>query len=140
MRRSIKSALTAKVVLLTGIAAFSFLGNDPVKAQSVLQDGTAVAGHLVTSPPPAGGPPVGTSCTMVAGSTDTMGQCAATATSAVAVIFNKPFAKAPFCVVLDHTTASGNALVTEPTTTTFVMGTTVSGDKISWHCEGQVGN
>ena len=130
----------AKWGLIAAIALGSFLQSVPGKAQSVIQDGSIVAGHLTVGAPPAGAPPGTTACTLNAGSTDMMGACAATATSGVAVTFIKPFLKAPFCVVLDHTTASGNALATEPTTTTFVLGTTVSGDKISWICLGQQGN
>lgn len=131
-------------ILKAVIAAFGLFGvyTDAYAQQTqVLPDGTVLQGHLtVGQPTGTAAAPATTTCTLVAGSTDAMGQCAATATSGVAVTFAKAWAKAPFCVVLDHTTASGNALATEPNTTTFVMGTTVSGDKISWWCVGQPGN
>lgn len=130
-----RSILKVAFVAFVAIAAAN-----EVRAQSVLQDGSTVQGHLVAATPPGGAPPTVANCTLTAGSTDMIGGCAATAAAGVAVTFNKPFAKAPFCVVLDHTTSSGNALAVEPTTTGFTLGTTVNADKISWICMGQVGN
>lgn len=115
----------------------------PAHAQQTqfLPDGTVMAGHL-TSTQPAGTPalPALTSATVVGSITDFAGGGSATATSGVAVVFAKPFLKPPTCIVLDHTTASGSALATEPTTTGFTLGTTVSGDKFSWICVGAAGN
>jgi len=133
MRRlMLKSALLAAVTL----AAFRF----DVARAATLDDGSVVAGHLTASNPPAVAPPTGTNCTMVAGSTDMAGECAATATSAVAVAFGKAFATRPFCTITDSVTATGINLAAGPSTTGFTMGTTASGDKIRWVCIGQVGN
>ena len=98
-------------------------------AQPALPAGASLGGHLIVG----GVIPVGTTCTIVAGSTDTAGSCAATATSGVAVTFGTPFVSTPFCVVKDRTTASGD-LLTAFTNTGFTMGTTVSADKIQWIC------
>ena len=129
----------ARYVLLGAIAFGACFCGVSSKA-AALEDGSVIAGHLAVGNPPNYGPPTATGCTLNAASTDMAGSCAATATSGVAIAFSKAFASAPFCVVLDHTTASGNALATEPTTTGFTMGTTVSGDKISWVCLGRPGN
>jgi hypothetical protein len=127
--------------LLTSVAVIAIILTSP-PAQCVEQvgDGFQLNGHAVSVNGAGNAPPTTTTCTLNAGSTDLVGGCAATATSGVAVIFGKAFLTAPTCVVLDHTTASGNALATEPTLTTFVLGTTVSGDKITWICMGKQGN
>jgi len=133
MRRFLlKSALFAAVA----IAAFRF---DAAIATN-LEDGAVVSGHLTASNPPTVAPPTGTNCTMVAGSSDMAGECAATATSAVQVTFGKAFAIRPFCTITDSVTATGINLAAGPSTTGFTMGTTASGDKIRWVCIGQVGN
>jgi hypothetical protein len=127
--------------LLSLVSAASLLAMLGIShAAETLGDGVQFNGHITTTNAAGNPVPTTTTCTLVAGSTDTAGACAATATSGVAVIFGKAFLTAPTCVVLDHTTASGNALATEPTTTTFVLGTTVNADKISWICVGKQGN
>lgn len=134
--RKIKDRLRANawpiaiVVLLSGVGI--------VKAVENAGDGFQFLGHVTSvalTPPP-----LGTNCTIVAGSTDFFGSCAATATAAVAVAWGKVYNAAPRCVVLDQTTFSGNALAAGPTTTGFTMGTTVVADKISWICVGGVSN
>lgn len=124
-------------------AAFVGILGCPAYAQQtqILPDGTVMQGHLTASQPSGTIVlPTCTNCTLVAGSTDFSGAAAATATSAVALAFGKVYGKAPSCIVLDHTTPSGNALAVEPTTTGFTLGTTVNADKFSWICVGQPGN
>jgi hypothetical protein len=108
-------------------------------AQSLLQDGTIVQGHLVNGLPPGTAPPTTTTCTLVAGSSDLFGSCAATST-AMAVVWGKPYLVAPKCLVVDQTTAADSTPTTGPTITGFAISTVVSGDKIWWLCFAQPGN
>lgn len=126
--------------ILAAIAIAFALLCAPAHAVENFGDGAQFDGHMTSVNAAGNPPPTTTTCTLVAGSTDLAGACAATATSGVAVIFGKAFLTAPTCIVQDRTTASGTILATEPTTTTFVMGTTVSADKISWICVGKQGN
>jgi hypothetical protein len=124
-------------ILLSGVAALAMLG--AAHAAETLGDGVQFNGHITSTNAAGNPPPTTTSCTLVAGSSDFVGSCAATATSAVAVAFGKAFVTAPTCIVFDAVTFSGNA-ITGPSTTGFTMGTTVSGDKIYWVCVGKQGN
>lgn len=114
------------------IAAF-FLAVLPVSAQTVLQDGSTIFGRLTV----AGAPPVGTGCTIAAGSTDQAGTCTATA-AAGSIAFTKTYNSQPFCVVVDQS-ATPVAVYTQ-TTAQITLTTITSGHIYTWNCMGRSGN
>jgi hypothetical protein len=129
-----------KKLLFAIASAAALMLSQMANAAETAGDGFAFLGHVVSSNSATNPAPSGTSCTMVAGSTDVAGECSATATSGVAVTFGKVFTTRPFCTITDSVTATGINLASGPTTTGFTLGTTASGDKIRWTCLGQQGN
>jgi len=99
-----------------------------------LPNNSTVTGHLVAG---GGNPPVGTTCTMAAGSTDSFGACTTTSTSG-AITFNVPWITAPNCSVTDSTAnAATNAYTVS--TTAITLGTVTSGHLLQYICIGKVG-
>ncbi len=118
----------------SGLLALAFLMFAPVAyAQTVLQDGSVVSGHLTSASPP----PVGVGCTIAAGSTDMAGACLTTATSGT-ITFAKPFATAPVCLVVDITATP--VIVYTISTTAITLGTVTSAHQLRWFCMGNAGN
>lgn len=118
------AALAAVVGLAAGL---------PVASQIfLLPNNTAVVGHLNG----ASGPPVGTGCTIAAGSTDFAGTCTTTTTSG-SIAFAGAFTTAPACLLVDST---GTPVAVYATTTTQITLTTVtSAHVLFWTCFGRVG-
>lgn len=111
--------------------AFSFAV--PAHAQIQLQDGAAFLGHAVVS----GAPPVGTGCTITAGSTDMAGSCLTTA-AAGSIAFSKAFATLPWCILQDGTATPLTVYVT--TVAQITLTTVTSGHTLYWICLGRTGN
>ena len=109
------------------------------KAQGfILQNNTLVFGHLAAGaslPPTVAGASCGTPV-LTAGSTDFVGQFQAKGTSTCALTFGTAYTAAPFCVVVDETTASTYTY----TRTAITMGTTVSNDFVNYICVATTGN
>lgn len=126
--------------LLAGVAIGALLASGVAYAAEIFGDGAAFSGHVVTQNGAGNPAPAVANCTLVAGSTDAAGQCAATATSGVAVTFGKAFATTPSCIVFDRTTSTGNQLATPVSTTGFTLGTTAAADVVNWICFGKQGN
>lgn len=131
------------------IVTFSLLAIlTPAVAQSPpsLPDGTTFSGHAVAGggqipPPTLGGGACG-SPVLTPGSTDMAGQFQAKGI-ACAIVFGKPFASQPFCIVQDITTPA-DSIYTFGTSGTQTIGivitTTVINDFVSWICFGRQGN
>lgn len=90
----------AFLLTLSFAVAVMFLASSyDVKSQSFnLPGGTSFTNMMV----PQGGVPVGTGCTIVAGSTDASGACLTTATSG-SIAFSRTYSSAPNCIVVDRT-------------------------------------
>lgn len=85
-----------------------------------------------------GTPTVGGSGTIVTGSKDSFGKAttATTGVSTITVTFSAgAFSNAPSCMAENETTANLQRASTTTTVLTIV-GTTVAGDSIAWHCGG----
>lgn len=122
--------------LIAALAALALAFAPFAAVAQQLQDGAVIAGHLVV----AGPPPTTTTCTLAAGSTDTAGSCATTATSA-AVTFAKPFLTAPLCGVWDATSVSATSMpIWTVSTTAITLSTVISAHTLFWICIGKSGN
>lgn len=128
------SLFPSKGMRLVGLAAvIGLCAGLPVASQVFfLPNNAAVIGHLNGS----SGPPVGTGCTMVAGSTDFAGSCTTSATSG-SIAFAAAYTAAPSCLVVDAT-ATPVAVYTT-TTTQITLTTVTSAHVLYWTCIGKVG-
>lgn len=117
------------------IALFGFAGLAGAQAQQLsLPDPVGVA-RVVAQ----GGVPTLTGCTIVAGSTDTAGECTATATSG-SIAFSRAFLTAPTCIVYDKAATSTVSMPVYTTTTAQITLTTIiSGHGLVWTCFGKIG-
>lgn len=121
-----------------------FLAGAPVDLSKAVAQGftlpnnTVVQGHLNAAPiPGAVGLPVGTTCTIVAGSSDSLGSCTTTSTAAV-VTFGTAFVGVPRCIVTDSTAnAATTAYTISATAITFSV--VINAHLLTWFCVGQVG-
>lgn len=121
--------------------AIAFLTAFPMRAKAqgfTLPNNSVAQGHLLASPVPgAAGLPVGVSCTIAAGSSDSIGACTTTSTSG-SVTFGTAFNTAPRCVITDLTAnAATNAFTVSATAIT--LGTVTSAHLLQWICIGNVG-
>lgn len=112
-----------------------------VVAQVVsLPHNVTVLGHLNsgqnTVGTATGAAPVGTGCTITAGSTDTVGACVATAASG-SIAFNTAYLASPLCTLVD--TAATPIAVYSVTTAQITLTTITSGHAYVWTCFGKVG-
>lgn len=105
----------------------------PVASQVFfLPNNAAVSGHLNN----AGGPPVGTGCTIAAGSSDFSGSCLTTATSG-SIVFAAAYLTAPDCVLVDRDATP--VAVYASTVSQITLTTVTSGHNLYWICAGRVG-
>jgi hypothetical protein len=106
-----------------------------VAQQVSIPDAAAILGHIAYFQP--GAVPVGTTCTIAAGSTDMEGSCATTGATAT-VTFGRTFAVAPFCSVVD---ASATSTVSMPvytvSATAITLSTVITAHTLFWHCAGK---
>lgn len=113
----------------------------PIAARSqgfTLPNNTVAQGHLLASPVPgAVGLPVGTSCTIVAGSSDSVGSCTTTSTTST-VTFGTAFLTAPRCLVTDST-ANAATIAYTISTTAITFSVVINAHLMTWFCVGQVG-
>lgn len=125
---------TPRRLALAVLAAASIgLSLPSVRAQVLyLPDGTGLIGHLIGASPA----PVGTGCTIAAGSTDAFGRCVTSATSG-SIAFFRAYAAAPFCVVQDGTATPVTVYTT--TTAQITLTTVTSAHTLYWACFGAVG-
>lgn len=106
-------------------------------AQVNLQSPVGIAHYEALSP--NGNPPVGTGCTIAAGSSDTDGSCTTSAASG-SIAFAATYTVAPSCLLIDATSAATVPQVTYTTTATQITLTTVtSAHVLFWHCGGKNG-
>jgi hypothetical protein len=120
---------------LAGASIAAMLAATPLHAAQFNLPSPAGIGHTESY----GAAPVGTGCTIVAGSTDTDGECTTSAASG-SIAFATAYASAPSCIVVDKTSAATVPQVTYTTTTAQITLTTVtSGHGLVWHCSGKVG-
>lgn len=128
----IRTFLRERFVL--AIAFVLALGAAPIVAQSVfLPSNVGLIGHIIAGAPSA---PVGTGCTIVAGSSDTAGECLTTATSGT-IVFAQAFTSAPTCIVVDRTATPVAVYAT--TTTQITLTTVTSAHNLSWNCWAKIG-
>ena len=122
--------------LLSGLA-FAGALSIAVAQGFTIPDLATWQGHWVGSPQNAA-PPATTTCTLVAGSSDSVGGCTTTST-AMAVTFSRSFGVAPRCVITDLTAnAATNAFTVSATAITG--GTVTSGHLLQWICVGAPGS
>lgn len=100
--------------------------------------GAIQVGHLNTSPVAgAAGLPVGTTCPILAGSSDTSGSCTAGAGTAT-ITFGTTWGVAPKCVVVD---SSATPLIVYTVTATAInISATTNAHVLFWWCTGNVGS
>lgn len=114
---------------LTFAAAVMFIASN---AQLIAQAFTLPAGATYTNMlVSAGNPPVGTGCTITAGSTDGRGSCLTTATSG-SIAFGRTYSTAPECVIVDRTATP--VAVYSVSTTAITLTTVTSAHNLSWYC------
>jgi hypothetical protein len=125
--------------MFTGIAFAGMLGA-AIAQGFTIPDLTNWVGHWVASPQGGAvtGTPGTTTCTLVAGSSDSVGGCTTTST-AMAVTFARSFGVVPRCLITDLTAnAATNAFTVSATA---ITGTTVtSGHLLQWLCIGPPGS
>lgn len=102
----------------------------PTSAQFIIPDGTNLGGHLNAQ----GNVPVGTNCTIAAGSTDTAGSCTTTNTSG-SIAFARAFTAAPTCLLVDST-ATPVAVYTT-TTAQITLTSVTNAHVLFWFCIGK---
>lgn len=103
-----------------------------------LPNNSVVQGHLNASPVQgAAGLPVGTTCTITAGSSDSVGSCLTTSTAAV-VTFGTAFVGVPRCIVTDSTVNAATTAYTI-TNTAITFSVVTNANLLTWFCVGQVG-
>lgn len=78
-----------------------------------------------------GNPPVGTGCTITAGSTDGRGSCLTTATSG-SIAFSRTYSVAPECVIVDRTATP--VAVYSVAANAITLTTVTSAHNLSWTC------
>lgn len=121
---------------LAGLAVAASLGL-AVAQTFTIPDLAVWNGHWVAAPQNAAAPAT-TTCTLVAGSSDSVGACTTTST-AMAVTFARSFGVVPRCVITDLTAnAATNAFTVSATAITG--GTVTSGHLLQWICVGAVGS
>ena len=124
--------------LARGAAIAALLGWSSVSALAqgfVIPNNAQLSGHLNG----AGVPPVGTGCTIAAGSTDTAGSCTASAASG-SIAFANAYAQAPNCLVTDGSATSTVSMPVYTTTTAQITLTTIiSTHVLYWFCVGKPG-
>lgn len=118
------TTLLAAGLLALGIGAIAYSQGFQIPNNS------AIIGHLGVT----GNVPVGTGCTIVAGSTDTAGSCTASAASG-SVAFATAYAIAPFCLVTDGSATSTVSMPVYTTTTAQItLSTIISTHVLYWFC------
>ena len=127
--------------LFRSLAAFAFILFAPAAfAQGfTLPNGSVALDHLIAAPAPGKAAPVGTGCTIAAGSTDDAGSCTASAASG-SITFATAYASAPFCTVVD---ASATSTVSMPVYTVaasaITLSTIISTHVLYWTCRAKTG-
>lgn len=123
-----------RCIALAAIAALC-VGSLAVSAQGfVLPSSTGILGFLLAE----GKQPIGTGCTMAAGSTDAAGMCTATAASGSIAFAKLDLANAPFCNVVDSSATP--IMVYTVTTLQITLTTITSGHVLRYWCVAQAGN
>lgn len=98
-----------------------------------------VLGHFFNGGSGTAAVPVGSSCTIVSGSSDTDGSCATTGASG-SITFAVAYATAPFCSVVDATATSTVSMpVYTVSTTVITLSTIITAHTLFWHCAARVG-
>lgn len=132
-RRRAFAALVSVAAILVVSGLFAPQFRDALAQGFSLPHNSAITGHLITS---QAAPPVGTGCTIVAGSTDLDGSCTTSATSG-SIAFATAFVSAPFCIVQDSTATP--VFVYTTTTAQITLTTVTSAHVLFWHCAAKVG-
>lgn len=130
-----RSWMNARAAIIAG--AFGAMICGSVIAQVfTLPNNTQLLGHLISG---AATPPVGTGCTIIAGSSDTDGECTTSATSGT-IVFGAAYVSAPSCTVTDKSATSTVSMPVYTTTTTQITLTTIiSAHGLVWHCAAKIG-
>lgn len=124
--------------MISGIAFAGMIGLAVAQGAFIVPNSAIVVGHLNFSPVfGAPGLPVGTTCTITAGSTDTFGSCAASAGTAT-ITFGTSWGVAPRCILLDSTATPVGAYTVSATAIT--VSATTNAHVLFWFCGGNVGS
>jgi len=134
MRNKIKYGVLVGFALI-GLQCANLFAQNPV---FTLYNPTLI-GHMVSFGSGSAAVPVGTNCTIAAGSSDYAGSCATTSTTA-AITFAIPFNVAPTCLVTD---ASATSTVSMPVYTlsasAITLSTVINAHNLQWLCVGKQG-
>lgn len=123
--------------MISGIA-FAGMVSLAVAQAFYIPTGAIQVGHLNSSPiAGAAGLPVGTTCTILAGSSDTSGSCTASAGTAT-ITFGTTWGVAPKCIVQDSTATPLNVFTVSATAIT--VSATTNAHVLTWLCIGNVGS
>lgn len=125
------SSVTLRAAALAGLFALAVSGVSVVAQSFVLPAGTSFANMLV----PGGAPPVGTGCTIVAGSTDASGACLTTATSG-SIAFSRTYSSIPVCLIVDRTATP--TAVYSVAAGAITLTTIVAAHNLTWDCKVSV--
>lgn len=124
--------------MVSGIAFAGMIGLAVAQGAFIIPTGAISVGHLNFSPiPGAAGLPVGTTCTILAGSSDTFGSCTAGAGTAT-ITFGTTWGVAPHCLLLDSTATPVGAY--NVTATAINVTATTNAHVLFWFCGGNVGS
>lgn len=131
--------------IMIGVAVALSLAIAAVGTKLVAQQGfTSVnnlilLGHFFNGGSGTAAVPVGASCTIVAGSSDTDGSCTTSGASG-SITFAVPYTTAPFCAVVD---ASATSTVSMPvytvSATAITLSTIITAHLLFWHCAARIG-
>lgn len=129
--------------LKTGIvaAALAICAAAPSLAQqpSMTLVNPTTQGHIINAGSGGTAIPTFTNCTVVGPASDTDGECTSSSTSA-SITFAQPWATAPYCILVDATSAATVPQLTYTTSTTAITVSTVtSGHNLFWHCGSRTG-
>lgn len=141
------SAMLATIAAIGALFAGAVIGvNHPefiraARAQGfTVPDLSNIIGHWSFLQGGTGVAPVGTTCTIAAGSTDAIGSCATTGATAT-VTFNRTWGVAPNCLVVD---ASATSTVSMPvytvSATAITFSTVITAHTLFWVCGGKTGS
>jgi hypothetical protein len=133
------AALAAANLIGKGaVFGFGLCASVAIAQQFTIPDLATVIGHISYLQP--GAVPVGTTCTIAAGSTDAEGSCATTSTAAV-VTFGRTWGVAPFCIVYDASAVSATSMpVYTVSATAITLSTVITAHTLFWHCAGKTGS
>lgn len=129
---SVPRVLVAALVLAIGVNTYSI-------AQQFVFNNPVIVGHFINGGSGTALQPVGTGCTIAAGSADTDGSCTASAASG-SIVFATAFSTPPFCVIADQSATSTVSMpVYSVSASTITLTTIISTHVLNWHCAARVG-